>query len=153
MVVLTKKYKVYMIKKRLLNYVLALFIVTVALIVLYLSWVSSPKIGQMRYMPTWVATWVDSYTFMAIRTAIPLVLLGILAGIYLHFWKRPIFWWAVAWILLSILIVLAELGQYFRPMRAFDWRDIAWGSAGAALGLGILYTSGLLWNLIKSKRN
>ncbi|WP_052825775.1 VanZ family protein [Neotamlana nanhaiensis] len=109
------------------------------LAVLYLSWVSSPAIGKMAFMPSWISSWVDSYRFSAFRTSIPLVVLGVLVGVYLNFEKKTILWWYMAWGLLTLLVILAEIGQYFRPLRRFDFRDIFWGSAGAALGLQIIF--------------
>ncbi len=122
------------------------------LLVLYLSWVSSPAIADMPFMPSWISSWVDSYRFSAIRTAVPLVALGAMAGIYLNYEKKRIRWWYAAWLFLSFLVLLAELGQHFRPMRRFDIRDIFWGSAGAALGLQVVFFLKEVKCYIKRKR-
>lgn len=122
------------------------------LLVLYLSWVSSPAIGKMVFMPSWISSWVDSYRFGAVRTAVPLVALGVLAGMYLNYEKKTVRWWYAVWILLSLLVLLAELGQHFRPMRRFDIRDIFWGSSGAALGLHIVFFLKEVKSYIKRKR-
>tara|TARA_R110000868_G_scaffold268949_2_gene528228 strand:- start:957 stop:1406 length:450 start_codon:yes stop_codon:yes gene_type:complete len=124
---------------------LMLSIIIGALLVLYLSWVSSPKIGEIRFIPSWMASWVDTYEFFTIRTAIPFIILGMLSGWYLNYLKREVLSWFFVWLMLSLLVILAELGQYFRPMRSFDWKDIAWGSIGAALGLSLLYAGSLFW--------
>ncbi|MBP0903711.1 VanZ family protein [Mariniflexile gromovii] len=122
-----------------------------AILVLYLSWVSSPIIGEMRFMPPWIKNWVDSYEFMAIRTAVPLVLLGMLLGIYLNYRKQPLVRWIYSWMLLTILVILAELGQYFRPMRSVDFLDMVWGSVGSALGLGFICIGARMWHWFKNK--
>lgn len=133
-------------KKKLFTLLIWTVILLGMLAVLYLSWVSSPKIGGIRFMPSWLADWVDTYELMDIRTAIPLIVLGILVGLYLNYQKREVFWWIFGWIMLSLLVVLAELGQYFRPMRSFDWIDIAWGSAGSGLGLFVIFVGATFWN-------
>ena len=119
------------------------------LLVLYLSWVSSPSIGKIAFMPYWVSSWVDSYRFGAIRTGVPLVALGALAGLYINFEKKSILWCYSGWVLLTLLIVLAEVGQCFRPMRSFDIQDIFYGSSGAALGLLIIFFLKELKNFFK----
>jgi glycopeptide antibiotics resistance protein len=143
----------FIMKKNTYTLLMYLSFGLVALLVLYLSWVSSPVIGNMAFMPSWVSTWVDSFRFNAIRTAIPLIPLGIIAGLYLYLEKRTVLCWYAAWAGISLLVLLAEVGQYFRPMRSFDVRDIFWGSFGAALGLQIVFFIKELRSYFKRKRN
>jgi len=116
-------------------------------LVLYLSWTSSPKIGGLKFIPSWISTWVDSYTFMTIRTAIPLMGLGVFTGLFLNYQKRRKTWWLISWILITILVLLAELGQLYRPLRSFDWLDVIWGVLGSGLGLSLIY----ILSFIKAK--
>ncbi|CAH8292908.1 VanZ like protein [Mariniflexile fucanivorans] len=145
------KYTPSKFKITLLSFVIWMTIIVGAVLVLYLSWVSSSKIGEMRLMPSWIKTWVDNYEFMAIRTAVPLVFLGMLIGIYLAYSKKALFWWVMGWLVLTMLVVLAELGQYFRPMRSVDLLDMVWGSAGSALGMGIIFIGTRIWRQFKHK--
>jgi hypothetical protein len=67
-----------------------LAISVVAGLVLYLSWRSQPSMGLVWFMPQWLAHWADERANDAIRTAVPLVLLGVLVGI-------PLAWQNRAW--------------------------------------------------------
>lgn len=122
-------------KVRLSNYLLIILIVVVALLVLYLSWTSSPKIGNINIVPGFISTWVDTYMFQTIRTAVPLFFLGLFLGLFLIVKNLTLKYWVISWILLLLLVVLAEVGQFFRPHRVFDKGDIKWGWFGATMGL------------------
>lgn len=107
-------------------------------LVLYLSWRSSPAMGYVWFIPPAVAHWADKQENDTIRTAVPLVALGLVVGGQLAWQRRPWRQWLVAWVLLLLLVVLAEAGQYFRAYRSFDLADIAWGAIGAAIGLALV---------------
>ena len=127
-------------------------IVTIGMLgVLYLSWVSSPAIGKMAFMPSWISSWIDDYRYSAIRTAMPLVALGTLFGVYLSYEKKDVLWWYGSWVLLTALVVLAELGQFLRPMRHFDFRDIFWGLIGSGLGLQVVFMIKEVKNYLKKR--
>src|SRR5690606_12605114 len=117
------------------------------LMVLYLSWVSSPKIGGNILIPNWIAYWVDAYRYNEIRTAVPMVFLGGLSGFVILYNKLDKKTWGImAWASLTVLISIAEIGQYFRPMRSFDLKDIAWESIGSGFGILITFFGARFWN-------
>lgn len=122
-----------------MNRLLYYFLVTIgAGLVLYLSWRSSPSMGHVWFVPRSVAHWADKQENDTIRTAVPLVALGLVVGGQLAWQRRPCWQWLVAWGLMFALVVLAEAGQHFRAYRSFDLKDIAWGGIGAAVGLALI---------------
>jgi VanZ family protein len=94
--------------------------------------------GYVWFIPPSVAQWADKQENDTIRTAVPLVALGLVVGGQLAWQRRPWWQWLVAWGLLLVLVVLAEAGQHFRAYRSFDLADIAWGAIGAAIGLALV---------------
>jgi hypothetical protein len=122
-----------------MNRLLYYFLVTIgAGLVLYLSWRSHPSMGHVWFIPHSVARWADKQENDTIRTAVPLVALGLIVGGQLAWQRRPWWQWPVAWVLLFALVVLAEAGQHFRAYRRFDLADVAWGGVGAAIGLALI---------------
>lgn len=88
------------------------------------------------FIPHWVSAWADERRNDTLRTAVPFVALGWLAGGWLLVQGRPWRQWLWAWGALVGLVIVAEIGQVFMPERSFDLADIGWGAAGALLGLG-----------------
>jgi hypothetical protein len=130
-----------------------LAILVVAGLVLYLSWRSQPSMGQVWFVPKWLAHWADERANDAIRTAVPLVLLGVLIGISLAWKNRPWTRWVASWAAMTGLVALAELGQLFLPHRSFDPLDIAWGAAGALVGLATVRLLKGVYHLLKAQRH
>jgi hypothetical protein len=122
-----------LILKNLLFYALAL---VGAFLVLYLSWRTHPRMEEVGFIPDWVSAWADERRNDTLRTAVPFVALGWLVGGWLWVQGRPWRQWLWAWAALVLLVSVAEIGQLFMPERSFDLADIAWGAAGALLGLG-----------------
>lgn len=104
-------------------------------LVFYLSWVPNPDLHFVRFVPGWVARWADQEVNEDLRTGVPFVFLGLLAG--LLFAQRPddFFRWFISWLILTGVVVIAEVGQLWLPKRTFSWIDIGWGAAGALVGL------------------
>ncbi|MGI4738312.1 MAG: VanZ family protein [Janthinobacterium lividum] len=107
-------------------------------LVLYLSWIPVPKMGQVWFIPTDLAHWADEERNDDLRTAVPLVPLGLLIGLYLIRQGRPWAQWLLAWVGLSALVLVAEAGQFFLAQRSFSWLDVGWGAAGALAGLSLM---------------
>ncbi|MCB4799010.1 VanZ family protein [Neotamlana laminarinivorans] len=106
------------------------------LVVLYFSWINSPRLELNQFVPKRIAVWADKHENDNIRTAVPLVCLGGLAGLYLiTYRKRNAKSWLIIWGGLVGLVAIAELGQLALPLRSADWKDVFWGAVGAALGL------------------
>jgi hypothetical protein len=105
--------------------------------VFYLSWLPSPILSNEPFIPGWLSGWADNSANDTLRTGVPFAVLGLLIGAYLsasrRFWLR----WLVSWLILIIVVTIAEVGQLFLTYRVFDWRDIGWGIMGAGIGLGL----------------
>ncbi len=114
-------------------------------IVVYFSWISSPRFSLNDIVPNWIAIWADKHENDNIRTAIPLFFLGLVSGLFLILKRLRISKWLLCFILLIILVLIAELGQLLLPLRSFDWKDVFWGAIGAAAGLCIMYILKLLF--------
>jgi hypothetical protein len=130
-----------------------LAILVVAGLVLYLSWRSQPSMGLVWFMPQWLAHWADERANDAIRTAVPLVLLGVLVGIPLAWQNRAWTRWVASWAAMTGLVSLAEFGQLFLPHRSFDPLDIAWGAAGALVGLAAVALLKGIYHLLKTQQH
>ncbi|GAB3928076.1 VanZ family protein [Larkinella terrae] len=115
-------------------------------LVFYLSWRPSPMMEQVWFIPDWLGRWTDKQSNGDLRTAVPFVFLGGLTGLWLLQTKSPRLWWFFAFIGLTIVAVIAEVGQLMLPHRYFKWQDILWGSAGTVIGL---ISASLAWLVIK----
>ena len=118
-------------------------------LVLYLSWQTQPKMATDWFIPHWIANWADKNSNDTIRTAVPFVALGWLAGGWLTVQRRPWAQWLWAWAALFGLVTLAETGQLFLQNRSFDLGDIGWGAAGALLGLGTVAALRQLYTVVR----
>ena len=123
-------------------------------IVFYLSWLPQPDLGLYGFLPNWLARWTDADENMNLRTAVPFVGIGSLAGVLLG--GRRFSWpfGLAVWITLTAVAFMAEIGQRLLPHRHFDWGDVAWGSVGSAIGLlasfGLRF---LIHSVVKPKRS
>lgn len=135
--------------KSTLIFVIAIILGSV--LILYLSWISSPVIGSSILVPDFVSIWADTFRFQNKRTAVPLFGLSIVLGLFLVFKKANIIWWLVTWVFLFSLVILAELGQLFVPYRIFDIGDIKWGCLGATTGICTVFLPFLMFKLKKQK--
>lgn len=120
-------------------------------LVLYLSWIPVPKMGLVWFIPHGLAHWADENRNDDIRTAVPLVPLGLLVGTQLIRQNRTWAQWLLAWVGLSILVLVAEVGQFFLAQRSFDWFDVIWGAGGALVGLSLMAAVRLVSLLAGSK--
>ncbi|WP_020605119.1 hypothetical protein [Spirosoma spitsbergense] len=130
----------------------ALFFVSLligASIVFYFSWLPKPNLGTYRILPDWLSHWTDVNDNMNVRTAVPFFIMGVSSGYWLSSTGQAWINWFWLWLLLIAVVSIAEAGQLLLPLRHFDWGDIAWGSAGAFIGLLPL---GLL-RLVNHKRH
>lgn len=75
---------------------------------------------------------------MNLRTAIPLVFLGVFSGIWLVLKRHKWPGWIGVWATLVLVVAIAEVGQLVLPRRHFDWGDIVWGALGAGVGMAIV---------------
>jgi hypothetical protein len=106
-------------------------------LVFYLSWLPQPKLGLNWFIPNWLATWADTNSNGALRTGVPFVILGILIGTGLKIKGYPWYTWAAFWLVLTLVVLIAEFGQFYLPYRSFDVWDVVWGATGAVVGLAL----------------
>ncbi|QJD80130.1 hypothetical protein [Spirosoma rhododendri] len=104
-------------------------------LVFFFSWIPQPRLELTALLPDWLSRWADQDENMNLRTAIPLLFLGLVTGIWLVVTRQPLRSWGIAWLGLVGVVGLAEAGQLLQPLRHFDWGDIGWGAAGSAAGL------------------
>lgn len=103
-------------------------------LVFYLSWEPHKDLKFVWFIPNWLANWTDSHENEDLRTAVPFVFLGLLTG-FLPGHSRPVYWWALGWVALVGVVIVAEAGQLLIATRYFSWADIGWGALGALAGL------------------
>ncbi|GAA4817003.1 VanZ family protein [Litoribaculum gwangyangense] len=116
------------------------FLIAVGLIlIVYFSWISSPRLAWNAYVPDWIAYWADKQENYNFRTAIPFVFLGCISGMLIVMTEAYYLWWLRSWLMQVLLVLIVELGQLFRPLRSFDIMDIIWGMVGSGLGLLFMY--------------
>lgn len=136
-------------KKEISLYAFYILIIIGVLSVLYFSWISSPKLENNWLLPYKVAKWADSYENMNLRTAVPMFFIGLFSGFLLILKNSNLKCWILVLFLLWLVIILAELGQFFRPHRIFDRGDIKWGMFGSTIGLLPMYSLVLFLKLIR----
>ena len=95
-------------------------IFVIAISIFYFSWLPSGEFGDETYLPQWLLNWCNTY--YNLRTAIPFVILSFLMT--LKYKAMHVL------IICLVLLTVAELGQYFRPNRSPDYRDIFYGLLG-----------------------
>ncbi|GEM_PF-6859402 len=100
-------------------------------------------------MPNFVAKWADMEVNYNIRTAIPLLVVGLCTGLILVVYKKSSYSWFLSWLVLTALVFVAELGQLFLPLRSFDLGDVIWGAFGAGFGLLLVLIGKFLSKKIK----
>lgn len=118
--------------------------------VLYFSWLPYPNLGKYGYLPRWLSRWTDTNANMNTRTAVPFTFLGMVSGFRLLLSKLVWYRWLTMWLILVLLVFLAEVGQLLLTLRHFDWGDIIWGAAGAFIGMIIMIPMGLLLKRIET---
>lgn len=111
-----------------------LIILGIAL-VLYLSWVPNPDLHFVRFIPNWIVQWTNEQANEDLRTAVPFVGIGLLAGSLLSRQSDNLLHWLAIWLLLIGVVTIAEVGQLWLPKRHFSWVDIEWGATGSLAGL------------------
>lgn len=121
--------------------------------VLYFSWVNSPNLATTGLLPRWLTNWSDDYHNDTRRTAVPFIFLGIIVGFHLLMGKAKTKVWALYYVLMVLLVCLAEFVQIFLPKRVFDIRDIVWACFATTLVLLFFYIFSRLTNRWKIPRS
>ncbi|GAB4035405.1 VanZ family protein [Spirosoma gilvum] len=117
--------------------------------ILYLSWQPSYDFKNLWFMPEWLTRWTDKHENGNLRTAVPFFFMGFAGGVIPSSHPRPFYRWAIIWLILVVIVALAEAGQLLIPSRFPSWEDIGWGSLGAFAGM----VAGILVYFILRKSN
>ncbi|MDA6071520.1 VanZ family protein [Flavobacterium sp. AC] len=105
--------------------------------IFYYSWIHNPGLETETYLPLWIRKWSNEY--YNLRTAVPFVVLGFL----LEVWQRlstvsgsvnrsP--FRLKTLIIITLVVCLAEGGQFFIATRQPDFMDVFFGISGGILG-------------------
>ena len=120
--------------------------------IFFLSWKTDPNLKELPFIPEWLSDWTDNVHNDRRRTGVPFVGLGLLAGMYLIYIQRTkLFYWGLVWIVLGLVVVIAEAVQYFLPSRSMDIKDILWGWVGSLIGLGLPFVVWYVNKIFKKK--
>ena len=101
----------------------------IIIIILYLSWLRNPNFDQLSVIPNWLNRWSNLHG--QLRTAVPFIPLGFLLNTYKKKWYISL----TGFLICLIVVIIAELGQFFIPTRYPDIIDIFFGVLGALLGM------------------
>lgn len=126
--------KKYTIKEK---SILVAFLLCVAGI-FYYSWLPNPRFETETYLPLWLRNW--SNTYFNLRTAIPFIPLGYLlsawtsvsSSLFSVKWRFPL--WINNTLIATVIICLAEGGQFFIKNRSPDILDLVFGILGSFCG-------------------
>ena len=101
----------------------------IIIIIFYLSWVRNPNFDQLSVIPNWLNRWSNLHG--QLRTAVPFIPLGFLLNTYKKKWYISL----TGFLICLIVVIIAELGQFFIPTRYPDIIDVFFGVLGAVLGM------------------
>ena len=101
----------------------------IIIIIFYLSWVRNPNFDQLSVIPNWLNRWSNLHG--QLRTAVPFIPLGFLLNTYKKKWYISL----TGLLICLIVVIIAELGQFFIPTRYPDIIDVFFGVLGALLGM------------------
>lgn len=105
------------------------FILLLIIVIFYFSWLKNPNFDHISVIPIWLNNWSNLHG--RLRTAVPFIPLGFILNTYRTKWKL-----SISGILICfMLVVIAELGQYFIPTRYLDIFDVLSGIFGSLLGM------------------
>lgn len=124
--------------------------------VLYFSWLPDPSLRSETYLPNWLLNWSNHY--YNLRTAIPFVAVGFLLEAYtqhivsngMNQNKDSNFMQNLG--IATIIVCLAEGGQFLIQKRSPDLMDVFFGILGSFMGGLGYYLVNTLMN-VKRIRN
>lgn len=135
-------------KKQILQALILVFV----LIIFYFSWLPDCNFETETYLPLWLIQW--SKIHFNLRTAIPFIALGFLFEILqaLSAKANRTKFHANCNTLISatIIVSIAEVGQFFVMNRQPDFRDIAFGIAGSCIGIMLFHIKNIK-SIIRNK--
>ena len=119
-------------------------------IVFYFSWLPDPSFKNEAYLPKWLLNWINHY--YNLQTAIPFVAVGFLLEAYpqqmnlieIESSKNLNFIQNIG--IATIIVCVAEGGQFFIQKRNPDLKDVFFGILGSLIGAYV-------FNLFKRLKN
>lgn len=130
--------------------IVLLLLLLVIAVVFYFSWLSDPGFASETYLPDWLLRWSNYY--YNLRTAIPFLALGFLLEVYTdnNTLNKKIYNERLSFVqnmvIATIVVIIAEGGQFIIEKRSPDLMDIFYGIIGSLIGA-------LSYNLLKKLRN
>ncbi len=106
--------------------------------IFYYSWLPNPRFDTETYLPLWLLNW--SNTYFNLRTAIPFIPLGYLLETWVsittkvYVTKSSLLFRIKTILIATIVVCLAEGGQFFIRNRNPDSLDIVFGILGSVTG-------------------
>lgn len=123
-------------KSNIRGIIAVIFLICIAAI-FYYSWLPSSNLRTETYLPCFIIEWTNEY--LNLRTAVPFLLLGFLcqtgwdsAAAYKE--RNFLFAGKNTIIMCTVIVCLAEAGQFFISDRHPDFMDIFFGIAGGICG-------------------
>lgn len=105
--------------------------------IFYYSWLPSSNLNTETYLPQFIIEWTNEYRNL--RTAVPFLLLGYLCELWQRLEKnnkemKCFFVQQQTVLICTVIVCLAEAGQFFISDRHPDFMDIFFGVAGGICG-------------------
>jgi glycopeptide antibiotics resistance protein len=114
-------------------------LILLSIIFIYLSWIPQSSMVSSNILPHWFAAWLDQDSMMNLRTGIPMIFLGIFSCVSLSYNHNRFTTLLLSFVFACLLLLIAELGQYFIPGRHTDLADLGWGVIGNIVGMVIWF--------------
>lgn len=113
-----------------------LFLICTAAI-FYYSWLPSSNLRTETYLPQFIIEWTNEY--LNLRTAVPFLLLGFFCeagweSVAVYKGRNFLFAGRNTIVICTVIVCLAEAGQFFISDRHPDFMDIIFGIAGGIFG-------------------
>ena len=125
-------------------------VIFVILLVFYYSWIPDPRFQNETYLPKWLLNWSNHY--YNLRTAIPFIAIGFLLEMHtqqissIEIIKNKNLYFLQNLGFATIIVCVAEGGQFLIQKRNPDLMDVLYGVLGSSIG-------SLVYNLFKRLRN
>ena len=120
--------------------------------IFYLSWLPNGRLGKETYLPLWLLNL--SNTYFNLRTAIPFTVLSFLIEACYSIESKPLFdtckipFWLINITIATVIVCLAEGGQFFITDRYPDLMDVTFGIFGSILGCVLFHIFNIIILLI-----
>lgn len=120
-----------------IRFITAVLFLSATAAIFYYSWLPSSNLKTETYLPQVIINWANTY--VNLRTAIPFLVLGALCEVWqtssINYNEKKYFFVTLQTILISTVIVcLAEAGQFFISDRHPDLMDVFFGISGGICG-------------------